>query len=199
MLGLPLQTELNSPMSKKRLLSKMLCTTKQRNTFNSDIQSIQVVNEISPHTVAISEGKTVKAIFIIEVILKNYEPSIHTIELLFDLISRNIVLVLHFDEYERLVVKNKKIFFNDWSKLGYSLSMEGLNLDDVWSGFVSKIGNVDIREGETLDAAVDRKIRNEEIVKQIEVLKKKMNSIKTQAMKYDIYNEILKLKEQQEG
>ena len=177
----------------------MLCTTKQRNTFNSDIQSIQVVNEISPHTVAISEGKTVKAIFIIEVILKNYEPSIHTIELLFDLISRNIVLVLHFDEYERLVVKNKKIFFNDWSKLGYSLSMEGLNLDDVWSGFVSKIGNVDIREGETLDAAVDRKIRNEEIVKQIEVLKKKMNSIKTQAMKYDIYNEILKLKEQQEG
>ena len=199
MLGLPLQTELNEPMSKKRLLSKMLCTTKQRNTFNSDIQSIQVVNEISPHTVAISEGKTVKAIFIIEVILKNYEPSIHTIELLFDLISRNIVLVLHFDEYERLVVKNKKIFFNDWSKLGYSLSMEGLNLDDVWSGFVSKIGNVDIREGETLDAAVDRKIRNEEIVKQIEVLKKKMNSIKTQAMKYDIYNEILKLKEQQEG
>lgn len=199
MLGLPLQTELNSPMSKKRLLSKMLCTTKQRNTFNSDIQSIQVVNEISSHTVAISEGKVVKAIFIIEVILKNYEPSIHTIELLFELISRNIVLVLHFDEYERLVVKNKKIFFNDWSKLGYSLSMEGLNLDDVWSGFVSKIGNVDIREGETLDAAVDRKIRNEEIVKQIEVLKKKMNSIKTQAMKYDIYNEILKLKEQQEG
>ncbi len=199
MLGLPLQTELNGPIPKKGLLSKMLCTTKQRNTFNSDIQSIQVVNELSPHTVAISEGKTIKAIFIIEVILKNYEPSIHTIELLFDLISRNIVLVLHFDEYERLVVKNKKIFFNDWSKLGYSLSMEGLNLDDVWSGFVSKIGNVDIREGETLDAAVDRKIRNEEIVKQIEVLKKKMNSIKTQAMKYDIYNEILKLKEQQEG
>lgn len=198
MLGLPLQTEVNMLLPKKELLSRMVCTSSQKNRFNCDIQSIKITNEISTRYVSIGEGKNIKAIFVVEVILKTSEPSLHTIELLFDLMKRNIVFVLHYGESERLVVKNKKIFFNDWSNSGYSLSIEGLTLDDVWAGFVSRIGNIAIRDGEMLDAAVDRKVRNDEILRQIEILNKKKAKIKTKAMQFDIHNEIVRLKKELE-
>lgn len=197
MLGLPQQTETNKLIPKKSLLLQG-GTLKQseKNAFNDNIQSIRVVNELNARHIAVAEGREIKAIFIIEVILKNHELPFHCIELLFQMIRQNIILALRFEDEERLAVKCQKIFFNEWSDSGYLLNIEGLTLDDVWANFVSEISGIAIREGESLDDAVGREIRNEEIRKNILLLEKEMRKIKTKTKQYDIYNKILALKEQ---
>ncbi len=197
MLGFPEYTEMNRQIFKKAILMRAsLLKQKERDTFNNSIEAIRVVNEISSRNVAVSEGKDVKAIFVIEVILKNYELPLHSIELLFQVIGRNIILVLKFEGEERLAVKCRKIFFNQWTDSGYRLNIEGLTLDDVWANFVSEISGIAVRDGESLDDAVGREIKNEEIRKSILLLEKEMRKIKTKTKQYDIYNKILALKEQ---
>ncbi len=197
MLGLPPQTETNKLIPKKALLLQNgSFKQSEKNAFNDNIQSVRVVNEITPKHIAVAEGKEIKAIFIIEVILKNYEFSLHSIELLFQMIRQNIVLVLKYDNVEKLAVKCHKIFFTEWSNSGYTLNIEGLTFDDAWANFVSIISGITIRDGETLDDAVKREMRNEEIRKSILLLEKEMKRIKTKAKQFDIYNKILTLKEQ---
>lgn len=197
MLGLPKDTESDKQISKKALLMNApSLKTKERDAFYDAIQSIKVVNAITPNNVAVAEGKGVKAIFVFEVILKTCELPLHSIELIFQLIPWNIILLLKYEEEEMLAIKCQKIFFTEWSKSGYSLEIEGLNFDTVWANFVSMISGITPREGETIDEAVRREIRNEEIRKSILSLEKEMKRIKTKTKQFDIYNKILALKEQ---
>ena len=199
MLGLPRETEVNKQIYKKALF--MLNSTlkpKERDTFNDTIQSIRVVNELSSHNIAVAEGKDIKSIFVIEVILKDYEPNVHSIELLFQMIRQNIILVLRYEDSERLAIKCQNLFFTEWSKSGYSLNMEGLTLDDIWANFVTQISGVKARDGESIQDAVTRTLREGEIRKQIQTLEALMRKTKTKTKQFDIHTKILALKEQLE-
>ena len=199
MLGLPRETEVNKQIYKKALF--MLNSTlkpKERDNFNDTIQSIRVVNELSSHNIAVAEGKDIKSIFVIEVILKDYEPNVHSIELLFQMIRQNIILVLRYEDSERLAIKCQNIFFTEWSKSGYSLNMEGLTLDDIWANFVTQISGVKAKDGESIQNAVTRTLREGEIRKQIQTLEALMRKTKTKTKQFDIHTKILALKEQLE-
>ncbi len=197
MLGLPKATENNKQVSRKALLMNALSLKrKERDAFYDAIQSIKAVNAITPHTVAVAEGKEVKAIFVFEVILNSCELPLHSIELIFQLIPWNIILLLRYEEEEMLAIKCQKIFFTEWSKAGYSLKIEGLNFDEVWASFVSMISGITPKEGETIDDAIRREMRNDEIKKRIILLEKEMKRIKTKTKQFDMYNKILELKEQ---
>ena len=199
MLGLPRETEVNKQIYKKALfLMNSTLKPKERDNFNDTIQSIRIVNELSSRNIAVAEGKDIKSIFVIEVILKDYEPNVHSIELLFQMIRQNIILVLRYEDSERLAIKCQNIFFTEWSKSGYSLNMEGLTLDDIWANFVTQISGVKARDGESIQDAVTRTLREEEIRKQIQTLEALMRKTKTKTKQFDIHTKILTLKEQLE-
>ena len=199
MLGLPRETEVNKQIYKKALfLMNSTLKPKERDNFNDTIQSIRIVNELSSRNIAVAEGKDIKSIFVIEVILKDYEPNVHSIELLFQMIRQNIILVLRYEDSERLAIKCQNIFFTEWSKSGYSLNMEGLTLDDIWANFVTQISGVKARDGESIQDAVTRTLREGEIRKQIQTLEALMRKTKTKTKQFDIHTKILALKEQLE-
>ena len=199
MLGLPRETEVNKQIYKKALfMMNSTLKPKERDNFNDTIQSIRIVNELSSRNIAVAEGKDIKSIFVIEVILKDYEPNVHSIELLFQMIRQNIILVLRYEDSERLAIKCQNIFFTEWSKSGYSLNMEGLTLDDIWANFVTQISGVKARDEESIQDAVTRTLREEEIRKQIQTLEALMRKTKTKTKQFDIHTKILALKEQLE-
>ena len=61
MLGLPKSTELSKQLPKKAIYEKFNMNTAAKEKFDADISRINIVAEISPNTVNITKGKTVKA------------------------------------------------------------------------------------------------------------------------------------------
>lgn len=194
MLELPSRTEISKNIYKKDLLLRFNGTTSQKQHFNSEIESIKVVNELSERSLGLPLGKDINNIFVILVEVKKQEISKSTIETIFDLINQKIVVVFKYDEFIKLGIKQTKIFLSEWKNSSYVLNIRGLDFDEVWQNFVEDIANFTVEDGQTLTTAVTNVINNEQIDKEIEKLTKKMRNTKTPSKRFEIYNKILELK-----
>ena len=194
MLGLPSRTEISKNIYKKDILLRFNGTTSQKQHFNSEIESIKIVNELSERSLGLPSGKDINNIFVIFVEVKTQEISKSTIETIFDLINQKIVVVFKYDEFIKLGIKLTKFFLSEWKNSSYVLNIRGLDFDEVWQNFVEDIANITVEDGQTLTTAVTNVINNEQIDKEIEKLTKKMRNTKTPSKKYAIYNQILELK-----
>lgn len=186
MLGLPKSTEVSLPLYKKDILANFEGTPKQKNLFNDDIASLRITNELSQRSLPVEPSKSINGIFIIEVVPKYQEIHQEAIEMMFRLIPQHIVIVLHYNDFIRLVTHQSKTFMTEWMQIGYTLNIEGLSIDEIWKHIVEVIGNFQVAEGRTLDnqILINQKIENLSI--QIEKLQKEKDKSKTPTRKYDL-------------
>ena len=70
-----------------------------------------------------------------------------------------------------------------------------LDIDAVWDNLVKKVGDVKVEEGNTLEEQIHYDEARAKLLNQIEVLEKKARSEKQPRRKYEMYQEILRLKE----
>ena len=117
----------------------------------------------------------------------------YTIEFLFNAIKQKIVLVLSYNNLQKVLIRHKKIFSTDWDS-NLTLSINGLAMDDVWSGFIEQIGSFTLKD-DSLDYTVDQQIKIEELLNEQTKLKKKLNSTKTGRIKVQIYAQLVELSE----
>lgn len=198
MLGLPIRTEIAKAIYKKDLLLRFNGTPTQKQKFNDEIESVKISNELSERSLSIPAGNSIKGIFVITVQVKKLDISQSTIEELFELINQKIIVVFVFGEHIRLAVKESKIFLSEWKESSYLLPIEGYNLDEVWKNYVERIGNLTVSTEQTLEEAISKTIDTEKLEKEIQKLEKKMRNTKTPSKRFEIYNEILKLKKRME-
>ena len=186
MLGLPKSTEISLTLYKKDILANFEGTPKQKNLFNDDISSLKITNELSPRSLPVEPSKDINGIFIIEVVPKYQEIHQEAIEMIFRLIPQHIVIVLHYNDFIRLVIHQSKTFMTEWMQIGYTLNIEGLSIDEIWKHIVESIGNFQVSEGRTLDdqILINQKIENLNL--QIEKLQKEKDKSKTPTRKYDL-------------
>ena len=190
MLGLPNNTEVSLPIYKKDLLANFEGSSKLKETINSDIQSLRIVNELSPRSLPIERSKTTNGIFIIELIPKQQDIHQETVEAVFRLIPQHIVIVLHYIDNIRLAVHQSKTFMTDWMQEEYNLRISGLSIDEIWKHIVECIGAFKVAEGKTLDAQIDKDTKIQAILQNIEKLETKKRNIKTPRMKYELHQKI---------
>lgn len=186
MLGLPRSTEVSLPLYKKDILANFEGTPKQKETFNSDIQSLKIVNELSARSLPIEPSKTINGIFIIEVILKTKDISKDTIDIIFRLISQHIVLALYYGDSISLAVHQTRTFMTDWMPIGYTLSIEGLSIDEIWKHVIESIGGFKVSRKKSLDEQIFINQKIDNLISQIEKLKKEKEKSKTPTGKYDL-------------
>lgn len=190
MLGLPKSTEVSLPLYKKDVLARFDGTSKQKENFNNYIQSLKIVNEISPRSLPVTASETINGIFVIEVALKQRDISQETIDLIFKLIPQHVVLVLSFEDVIRVAIHQSKTFLTEWMQNGYTLGIDGLSVDDIWKNIVEVIGNFQVSEGKTLDTQIKLNSQIQAILNNIEILEKKKNKTKTPRMRYDLHQQI---------
>jgi hypothetical protein len=112
----------------------------QEAIFNANISRIAVVGEISPVTVRIPEGKTVKGFFIFQIILKKQKYDEKVILSLQKLIPQNMILLLQYEDSACLALCHKKLYHTEWQNSSeISLTLKGLDLDIVWANAVKDI------------------------------------------------------------
>ena len=153
------------------------------------------MNEVSPANTTIAAGDAVSSFFVLLVSLKKEEFDEKNIIMLSKLIEQNILFVLTYDGKAKLVVYRTKLMQSEWMSTDkLSVPLNGLSMDSVWENIVIQIGNVEMEQGNSLDEQIRRDEERTKIQKQIEALEKQAWNEKQPKRKFELVQEIRKLK-----
>lgn len=80
-----------------------------------------------------------------------------------------------------------------------NVSISGLDLDAVWDNAIMQIGGITVAEGNTLDEQIAVNAEREKLLKEIERLEKKARAENQPKKKFEMVQQIKKLREKING
>lgn len=196
MLGLPIRTEIRKPISKE-IIYKSFPEMRgdKRKNFEADISRVIITNELSQNTLNISKGEKINKIFVIQLQLKKTNYSKKNIDIIFRLFKQSIVLLLCFAGKEKVVINYSKDIETDWLNEGeFRFFLSGTNLDSLFENMVKQVGNIVVDENKSLKEQIDADEQRRKLLKQIESLDKKAWKERNPKKKFEIVQEINRLK-----
>ena len=198
MYSLPANTLINQPLFKKAVFEKFNLKTVERERFDADISKMALVARISPATVpALAEGQEIKGFYVLQVSLKQRDYDAKNILLLQKLIPQKIVYALQFEEQTQLCIFHTRLQQSGWVPTeSATIPLNGLSLDDVWNNIVATIGGLDVQAKETIEEQIIHREQREKLLRQIEALEKRARTEKQTRKKYELHQQIIKLKEE---
>lgn len=198
MYGLPQATIINQPLYKKTVFEKFNLKTAERERFDADISKMALIARISPATVpALAEGQDIKGFYVLQVSLKQQDYDDKNILLLQKLIPQKIVYALQFEEQTQLCVFHTSLQQSDWVPTESAIiPLNGLSLDDAWNNIVAAIGGLDAQSEATIEEQIINREQREKLLRQIEALEKQCRTEKQTRKKYELHQQIMKLKEE---
>jgi len=195
MLGLGAATELHKQLPKKEIYAKFQMNTSAKEKIDADISRITIVNEISPSKVHIAEGDKVKNFFVVQVSLKKKDFDERTIVTISKLIPQNMLFILEYGNEAKLAIYHTKLMQTPWQpKDSFSLSLNGLTLDAIWENIIVQVGGVEIESGNTLEEQIEADDRRQKLEKEIDRLDKLAKKEKQPKKKFELHQQINKLK-----
>lgn len=200
MLGLPEATALKKVIPKKVFYAKFALNTAEQNEFDSSIRQMVIVNEISSRTIPALSGKQGdKAIYVLWVQLKQSQCDEQIVNKLARLIDQRIILALSYEDKLQLALfYNKLIKDEQESAEQKRLQLKGLTLNDVWDNIVLSLAEIKVKEGQSADEAINVKMREEALQKEIDALTKKLWAEKQPRKKLALREKINELKHEME-
>lgn len=194
MLGLPKSTELNRPLPKKSIYEKFKLNTAAKDKFDADIKRLIIVDEVSPLSVNIEAGDEVSSFYVVLISLKTAEYDERNIGLIAKLIPQKLLFVLEYEGKAQLAVWHTKLMTTAWKSVDeHSVSLKGLNLDNVWQNIIIQTGGLELEEGNTIDEQIMTNAKREQITKKIEQLERQVRSEKQPKKKFELIQEIRRL------
>lgn len=199
MLGLPKTTELNKQLPKNAIYAKFQMNTAEKAKIDADISKITIVNEVSAAKVNIADGEQVKSFFVLLVALKKKDFEGKTIITISKLIPQNMLLVLACGGEAKLAIYHTKLIQTEWKrKEDLSIELKGLNMDAVWENIIIQIGGIRMDHGNTLDEQIVVDEQRMKIQKEIDRLTKAAKNEKQPKKKFELAQQINKLKQELE-
>ena len=196
MYGLPASTILNKPLYKKAVFEKFNLKTAERDRFDADISKMVLMAYVSPDRVpALSEGKDIKGFYVLQVMMKRKEYDTKNILLLQKLIPQKIVFAMQHEEQTQFCIFHTRLQQSEWIPTDEaSIPLQGLTLDDVWNNIVAIIGGLDAQAEETIEEQIIHREQREKLLRQIESLEKQCRTEKQTRKKFELHQEISRLK-----
>lgn len=189
MLGFPAATEIKKLITKKKVYEHFATemSAERRKSFDADIARITLVNEISPASLNIADGTEVHAFFVVAIALRKKDFDKQNITFIARMFGQNLVLILSYEQDERLALWQTKLIMNEWHPAGsQSLPMQGLNMDAVWEGVVTEIGGLQIEAGHTLNEQIVLNDQRAKLQKEIDKLEKQARTEKQPKRKLEL-------------
>ena len=198
MFSLPLSTAINKPLYKKAVFEKFNLKAAERDRFDADISRMALVARVSTATVpALSEGQEVKGFYVLQVALKRKDYDTKNILKLQKLIPQKMVFALQYDDQTQFCIFHTRLQQSEWMPTSETaIPLQGLSLDDVWNNIVATIGGLDAQAEETIEEQIIHREQREKLLRQIESLEKRARAEKQTRKRYELHQQILKLKEE---
>lgn len=196
MYNLPANTLINKPLYKKAVFEKFNLKAAERERFDADISKMALVAFVSPDRVpALSEGKDIKGLYVLQVMMKRKEYNTKNILLLQKLIPQKLIFALQHEKQTQLCIFHTRLQQSAWmSNDEVAIPLQGLTLDDVWENIVATIGNLDIEADKTIEEQIINRERREKLLRQIESLEKQCRIEKQTRRKYELHQKLQELK-----
>lgn len=195
MLGLPIQTEVKKQLPKSAIYTKFQMNNAQKEKIDADISKMVIVNEILPSTVNIAAGESIKAFFVVNVLLKNKKYDERNIAMISKLIPQNILFILEFENEIQLAIYHTKLIHTEWlPKDDKKITLKGFDLDSIWENIILQIGEIEIEQGNTLDDQIAIDDKKAKLEKEIARLEKQARNEKQPKKKFELVQKIQKLK-----
>ena len=197
MYGLPASSLVNRPLYKKAVFEKFNLKAAERDRFDADVSRMAIVAYLSPAKIpALHPGQEVKEFYVLQVQLKQRDYDTKNILLLQKLIPQKIVFALEYDEDVQFCIFHTRLQQSEWKHASDAeISLKGLTFDDVWNNIVAEIGSLDNAAEETLEQQIIHREEREKLLHQIEVLEKRCRAEKQTRKKYELHQQLIKLKE----
>ncbi len=196
MYNLPETTRVKRQLSKNAIYTKFNLKPSQQKSLDADISRIDIVSEISKETIpALNEGVEIKRCYVLDVQLKTKDYDIKNIVILTKLIPQKLILALHFDNQIQFAIYYNQLITSPWkASESATLSIEGLNVDSVWTNFVKTIGNIKIESGNTLSQQITIDTQRAKLCSKISALENKMRKEKQPRRKREYFDQIKQVK-----
>ena len=176
MLGLPRSTEVNRRVAKEKLYANATLTPKTRDLIKEQIEAVVWRNKLAAGTIGISAGESVREIQVFEVQLRQRELDKRVLPAIAKAIPYKILFVLIFNDEAQVWMEVSGVFYNtDRLPLdGFTLKLEGLNLDAVYENLARQIAGGRLGTGGDIDEAVERDKQRHKLEREIATLEKKI-------------------------
>jgi uncharacterized protein YggE len=196
MLGLPKTTEIRRQLPKNAIFDRFKPSAADRQRFEADIRRLAIIHEVSAATVNIAAGENVAAFYVVLASLRSAECDRRNIALLSKLIDQNMLFVLEYDGKARLAAyRAGRVIQSGWKPLDeWVINLVGLNLDSVWDNIIVQIGGITVAEGNTLDEQIAADEERAKLLRRIEKLEQQARSEKQPRRKWELAEEVKKLK-----
>ena len=204
MLDFPEKTFFNRVIPKAKFYEKLPVTQAVKNCFVNEIAGIVWRNKLSPETLNVQPGSRVREIEVIEITLKGETLNDSVLKLIDKGIPYQLLFMLKRGDECQLCIgyketetaSVKEYFKTPWQTFSeLPLQINGLTLDEVCDNFIRQI-NTRLAVADAMplkDALADDAMR-QKIEKQIALLEKKMKSEKQPKRKFELHEEIQKLR-----
>ena len=191
MYGLPSSTLINRPLYKKAVFEKFNLKTAERDRFDVDVSRMAIVAYLSPAKIpALHPGQEVKEFYVLQVQLKQRDYDTKNILLLQKLIPQKIVFALEYDEDVQFCIFHTRLQQSEWKHASDAeIPLTGLTLDEVWENIVAVIGGF-------IEEQIVNREQREKLLRQIEALEKRARTERQTRKKYELHQQIIKLKKE---
>ena len=190
MFGLPQSTELRKAVHKKLIFAKFPgeLNGDRKKRFDNDISRIGIVNEISPSSINIKEGETIKSIFIVQIELKTKNYDERNLILILKLFGQQLIIILKYEDEYQLAVYQTKLLYSDWkSNSDIDLHLNGLDLDSIWLNMVEQVSGIIAKNGNSLDEQIAIEEEKAKLIKQIDDMEKQARKETQSKKKFDMF------------
>jgi len=197
MFQLPPATAINKPLYKKAVFEKFNLKAAERDRFDTDISRMVLVARVSSSTVpALTKGKEIEGFYVLQVALKRKDYDTKNILMLQKLIPQKMVFAMQHEEQIQFCIFHTRLQQSEWMPTSEAaIPLQGLTLDDVWNNIVATIGSLDAQAEESIEEQIIHREQREKLLRQIESLEKQCRTEKQTRRKYELHQQIIKLKE----
>ena len=197
MFQLPPATAINKPLYKKAVFEKFNLKAAERDRFDADISRMALVARISTATVpALTKGEEIEGFYVLQVALKRKDYDTKNILMLQKLIPQKMVFAMQYEEQTQFCIYHTRLQQSEWRPTNEAtIPLQGLSLDDVWNNIVATIGGLDAQAEESIEEQIIHREQRDKLLRQIESLEKLCRTEKQTRKKYELHQQIIKLKE----
>ena len=214
MYNLPQSTIVNRVIPKRTFVNQLGANTRMKDHFTNDVIRVEWLAKLAPSTINVADGKEVHEITIFLVPIKDENCPDDIFSFIDGMIPRHTLFILRWGDMTCLHLNYKewmesstntdktfriaKTYRSQWIKdTEISLSIEGLTMDAIYEALVRQVaGERIIIQSESLREDVEKSTQREMLLKEIEIVKRKINNEKQPKKKFELHQQLIKLRKE---
>ena len=213
MIVFPKSTLVGKPVPKTAFYRNLEVNAKMKQRFVDSVESITWTAKLAPSTLSVADGKTVHEIAVFLIELKGEVVPTDVLVFIDRQMPRHTLFLLQHDDDFCLLVNYKewhdaantrfdivKTFQTGWTSADkLSLSLDGQDMDAVYSAIVKQVAGADITsEAKYIHTAVAQTKEQEALRQKIAALEAKIAKERQPKKKFELHQQLVKLKENNE-